>query len=440
MTHVADLWVVSWLSLLSGWSIRWGVILIPLAALLAMRPPRRASTRYLLCLTTLIAGILLPLTPRWGNAILPWQDWERQTAVGESHPIMPVGQEGRTSTPGPLEFDLDLRSRQRGPNLERTRRVREPMAPSSTRPAIGAWQLAALALTGVWAAIVLALLARLVFGWRVISRLRREASEAGWTSCRLLGECRSAIGLSRRVSLGVHPAVSSPVVLGGLRPLVLVPADWAEWPEPQRRACLLHELSHLSRYDDWAGFGQEILRAHFFFHPLVCWLLTRLDREREILCDEAAVLMGSDPVAYAQLLLDLARRPGRLSPASRSSGLGLLPFFDRRTVKVRIDRLLEEDMLSTLARPSKGQTLLLCGLVLVSGLTIGGLRVHAGSPDPAEPPKLAEAADTPEPSEKPAPKVRPTSPKDWPLPVELRGLVLDPDGKPVPDVTIVAGS
>ena len=197
----------------------------------------------------------------------------------------------------------------------------DPVRPATTRPT--GWRLAGLVVAVAWAAVVLALLSRLAVGWLTLVRLRREAVEVGQESDRLLGECRAVIGLSRPVRIAVHPAVASPAVIGGPSPVVLVPPDWIDWPEEHRRACLLHELAHLARYDDWARLAQELLRAPFFFHPSGRWLLSRLDRERELLCDEAAVALGSDPVAYARLLLDLARRPGRLvavTPSFRLAG------------------------------------------------------------------------------------------------------------------------
>ncbi len=185
-----------------------------------------------------------------------------------------------------------------------------------------------------------------------------------------------ALGLSRRVRIATHAAVLSPAVVAGPRPVVLVPTDWTDWPEPHRRACLLHELSHLATYDDWTKLSQEFLRIPFFFHPLVHWLLTRLDLERELLGDEAVVALGFDPVAYARLLLDLARRPGRLVPVLPSLSHGTLPFLERRTVKVRVERLLKKDMRGTLSRPSFVRSLLLGGVIVVTALLIGGLRIR----------------------------------------------------------------
>ena len=72
MMDLTARWVVPWLTLLAEWSVRWGVVIAMLAAWLALRPPKRTATRHLLCLAVLAAGVLLPVAPRWGNAVVPW--------------------------------------------------------------------------------------------------------------------------------------------------------------------------------------------------------------------------------------------------------------------------------------------------------------------------------------------------------------------------------
>jgi len=445
MTHLTDRWVVPWLALLTEWSVRWGVILVVLAAWFFLRPPRRAATRHLLCLATLVAGVLLPVAPRWGDAAVPWPSWG-VPAVGGSAASVPVPSSSddlavglaspKAADPGPLRLTSEAVVQTRPVRVETRREPLRPMTASQD-----AWRLAALAAAGTWAAIVLAQLVRLAGGWLILARLMRGAVEVGSQSDRLLGECRAALELSRPVRLAVHPAVASPVVVGGLRPVVLVPTDWGDWPEPNRRACLLHELAHLARYDDWAKLAQEVLRVAFFFHPLVRWLFNRLDRERELLCDEATVALGSDPVAYARLLIDLGRRPGRLFSVNSQSRTGWLPFFDRRTVAVRIERLLEEDMLRTPSRPSGYRSFLRGSLAVAVALGVGGLRVHAVSAGPADPPKRTEAAtEPPKRIESPAPQTSPAAVVAKDVVKEVRGVVIDSADRPVAGATILVGS
>ena len=443
MSHLADHWALPWLATLADWSIRWGVVLAALAAWLALRPPRRAATRHLLCLSALVAGVLLPVAPRWGDAVVPWPA-RGGTAVAptpRAHPGTVGVSHGLPPEPDAPGRPTQLRDASLQPRPALAASPPLPVRPIPPPPPLGAWRLATLVAAGAWAAVVLSRLVRLACGWLMLSRLRRGAVELGPGSGRLLGECRSALGLSRPAGLAVHPAVASPVAIGGLSPLVLVPPDWGDWPEPHRRACLLHELAHLARRDDWARLAQELIRAPFFFHPLVLWLLARLDREREILCDEAAVARGADPVAYARMLFDLARRPGRLSAATPASRLGWLPFLDRCTVKARIERLLEDDMRTTLSRPSPARSFLLGGVALLTALACGGLRVRAGSAATDELPKPAGAprdAEAPAPAKPPAPAA--VEEMSVEAPRELKGVILDPEGHPVPGATLVAGS
>jgi BlaR1 peptidase M56 len=414
MTDVTDRWVVPWITSLADWSLRWGVLLAALALWLTVRPPRRAAIRHLLCTIALTTGVLMPLMPRWWNAGVPWTSQKEVATVSEPSP--PQHSTGLSSGSIALEPARVWHADRGGAVISERALPAVPL-----RRALGPWRLAVLIFAAAWATIVLALSARLIGGRVVLSRLRRSALEVDEASLRLLDDCRNALGLSRLAALASHPAVGTPVALGGWRPLILVPLDWNTWPNSQKRACLLHELTHLAHRDDWAKLIQEVIRVPFFFHPLVIWLLARLDRERELLCDEAVVALGTEPVGYARLLLDLARRPARLLPGAAACRPGWLPFLDRRTVAVRIERLLEDDMMRYLSPPTARRMFALGTLAIAAALGIGGLRVHAVEPQ-------AKGIVQPAPRTEPATAAR-----------TIEATILDPDGKPVADAVIVAG-
>jgi hypothetical protein len=95
--------------------------------------------------------------------------------------------------------------------------------------------------TSAWAVGVLICLVRLAGGWLVLVKLKRGDVDLGGNSNTLLSEFRDALGLTRDVKLGLHPAIASPVAIGFLTPSVLVPPDWENWPPagdrwPERRA------------------------------------------------------------------------------------------------------------------------------------------------------------------------------------------------------------
>ena len=102
------------------------------------------------------------------------------------------------------------------------------------------------------------------------------------------------------------PSGHGPVVLGVLRPRIVLPVDFEERFDPAERSLMLaHEAVHQSRRDNaWNLVGYIIVVAHWF-NPLA-WLAWRWMRfDQELSCD-AAVLgdVGSQPVrAYASALL-----------------------------------------------------------------------------------------------------------------------------------------
>jgi HEAT repeat protein/beta-lactamase regulating signal transducer with metallopeptidase domain len=352
------------------WSLRWAALIALLAVALAVCRPRRAATRHLLCLAVLLAGLSLPAVPRWGPG------WSR----GASAP--PAAATEAASLPGPLPaLKGDLPPRDEVPTQAETISAGEPF---------GTHRLTVLALSGLWVGGALFLLARWAGGCAWLRRLRRTALALPGPAAELFASCRAEMGLRHRVSLASHPAVRSPVALGPLRPLILVPPDWADLPEATQRAGLLHELAHLRRQDHRLVPLLELLRAALFFHLPLHWLLGRLERERELLCDEAAVAHGVAPRQLARTLLHFASRPGQLLPAP-------LAFGRRRTVQARIHHLLEDDMERSTSPFSPARSLAVG--VFVAGLALGlaSLRLWAAPPAPAtvvivEDPAAAPAA------------------------------------------------
>jgi beta-lactamase regulating signal transducer with metallopeptidase domain len=251
-----------------------------------------------------------------------------------------------------------------------------------------------LSLALLWTAGVVVMGTRWAGGWLLLRRMRRTAGAVPEACARVFEACRAELGLRRRATLAAHALVWSPLTLGLARPLILVPPAWPDVPPPVQRAGLLHELAHLARYDDWAALALELLRAVFFFHPLVHWLLARIERERELLCDETVLARGIEPRAYVRMLLDFSRQPGRLLPAALLGQPHSLGFGRRRTVKARIHHLLEENMSRWMSPLSPRRALALGTVVLALAVGLGSLRVRALAPE-AEP-------DPPEPAQPPA--------------------------------------
>jgi TonB family protein len=97
-----------------------------------------------------------------------------------------------------------------------------------------------------------------------------------------------------------------PVTFGFRRPVVLLPEILRSQSADIRRVVLCHELFHVRRRDWVWVVAEEIVRAVFWFHPAVLWLISRVRLAREEVVDELTVLATSERRAYMEALLVFA--------------------------------------------------------------------------------------------------------------------------------------
>ena len=160
----------------------------------------------------------------------------------------------------------------------------------------------------LWVLGATLLLGRIAIGYSVAWRLRRRARihEAG-----LLYEAFRQAQRSLEVRSGVEVATShairSPMVLGVLRPLIVLPTDLLNRLHPDELdAIVMHELAHVRRHDNLTLLVQKMVAAVLFFHPAV-WLCGRmLQREAEQACDDLVVLSTGRSEHYARGLTSVA--------------------------------------------------------------------------------------------------------------------------------------
>src|SRR5262249_13071715 len=119
-----------------------------------------------------------------------------------------------------------------------------------------------------------------------------------------LRRAEAAIGLRRPLRAVVSEAAIEPGVFGVMRPVLLWPHDLGSHLQgAQIDGVLVHELAHVSRYDNLTGALHLVFETIFWFFPPVWWLERRLICERELACDQAAMAAGSDPRSYAEGIL-----------------------------------------------------------------------------------------------------------------------------------------
>lgn len=190
------------------------------------------------------------------------------------------------------------------------------------------------ALTALWLAGVAVFQARMLLHWWTARRLSRRGTRAAPDSWqRTVAELASRIGVRRAVAVLESSIAAVPMMIGWLRPVILVPASAVTGLSPgEMRAILAHELAHVRRHDYLVNLVQAVFESLLFYHPAVWWLSDRLRVEREYCCDDIAVAVGGSALHYARALAALDDlRGGDYRPALASTG---------GTLMSRIQRLL----------------------------------------------------------------------------------------------------
>jgi BlaR1 peptidase M56 len=110
-----------------------------------------------------------------------------------------------------------------------------------------------------------------------------------------------------RPRLLVSERATRPVLVGFLRPVILIPPGF-DRPKAaeQLRLSLLHELAHAEQYDHLFGPGATLARAIWFFLPPVGWIRDQMRLDQEFLADRRAVDHYGTSGSYASSLVDLA--------------------------------------------------------------------------------------------------------------------------------------
>lgn len=280
---------------LAEWSLRAAALAGTVGALLWMLRVKDVHARLtawtIVLAASLMMPVAIPLMPRFSVTV----------------PRLPGHQRSRPAI-APLALPLQVRN---------THFADSPG--EANRPA---WtDLAA----GTWLIVALAMLFRLAIGLRLSARMVRG---------------------SRLVEDGVRESdwVRVPVTVGIIRPVIVLPADWREWPASKLNAVLAHERGHVSRRDPLRQFAASIYRSAAWFHPLSWWLRDRLAELAEEASDDVAIAASEDREKYAEMLLSfIERTPQRVEWEG-------VTMANRRTRMLRIDRVL--DHTRRLSRPS----------------------------------------------------------------------------------------
>jgi beta-lactamase regulating signal transducer with metallopeptidase domain/HEAT repeat protein len=162
-------------------------------------------------------------------------------------------------------------------------------------------------LVGAWVIGVLVLSIRLLGGWWRTRALRVTgvAPVPDWC-LQQLAALSARMRITRPVAMVCSVRLSVPMIVGHVRPLIVLPAAALSGLSPhQLEAILAHELAHVRRHDYLVNLAQTLIETWLFYHPAVWWVSRQVRESREHCCDDLAVTLCRSRRDYVHALLDL---------------------------------------------------------------------------------------------------------------------------------------
>jgi len=393
----SDLWVHA------GWTMLhylWAGALLGLGAWACHVGMKSASAaaRYVVALMWLGALAVAPIV------IAVWID-------------VPPGVERPSSTWEPVGFDaVGYRA---GPTMEL---ALEP-EPSEQVPGCAGglpgeglpWHALVTLLPWLWLVGSPLTLAWSMAGLAGAERLRRLSSPSDDRQldalCRRLAR---SLTISRDVSIRLCSRIAAPVLVGIVRPVILLPPSLLSGLTPrQLEMILLHELAHVRRYDNLVNFAQRMIESALFFHPAVWLVSRRVRREREHCCDAVVVGRLGDRASYAGTLLVVVRHglSRARAPLPAVAAAGAISPMAKSDLRSRLHRILgrEEETMQISRTLGAGVPVAVLAVLLL----VGSLALSSGGAEPAEGSDEAvqPAAEPIGPSDAPAPAKEKAKPR-----------------------------
>jgi TonB family protein len=148
------------------------------------------------------------------------------------------------------------------------------------------------------------------------------------------------LGIRNGCPIFLSEEISSPVTFGVRKPVILLPAGFPELYPRIQEAILCHELRHVERRDWLFTVTEELVRAVFWFHPAIWWLLGEIQLAREQAVDREVVERTQARDEYVDALLTIAGATPQLDLAPAPL------FLRKRHLKQRVVSILKEVRMS----------------------------------------------------------------------------------------------
>lgn len=202
------------------------------------------------------------------------------------------------------------------------------------------------------------------------ARCRSEFRQALPVDNTFIEHWRMAHRLLRPIQIRISDQIKTPLTYGVFRPVILLPKQLDLCDERALHYILMHEFTHIRRWDVLVKWVLAAAVCLHWFNPMVWVMLVLLSRDLELTCDEAVVKAFGQTTRshYALMLLAMEEQKSRLTPLCNN--------FSKHAIEERITAIMKMKKVS------------IASMVLAVILVLGAVTAFATSaaiPLPAAP-------------------------------------------------------
>lgn len=157
--------------------------------------------------------------------------------------------------------------------------------------------------------LMIVLCVRWVIGYRYTTMIRKQGLLKIPVDWRLfVKHTAQQLGINREISIYLSEKIGSPLTIGFIKPLILVPvASINHLTVAQLEAVILHEIAHIKRFDYLVNILLSVAEISLFFNPFTQLLSRQIKKERENSCDDWVLQFQYSAETYAEALLRIAQ-------------------------------------------------------------------------------------------------------------------------------------
>ena len=150
---------------------------------------------------------------------------------------------------------------------------------------------------------------RITHNWLKLNKIKKSQLQKAELRYRLFSQkIAGHLGINKPVKVYISEWISSPLTIGFIKPLILLPVSAINnLTVQQLEAILLHELSHIKRQDYIINLVLSLMQTILYFNPFIKLFMKRIEIERENCCDELVLQFEYDKHSYAAALLQLEK-------------------------------------------------------------------------------------------------------------------------------------